>query len=529
MKLGFSYIGLIWLVMLFVPNFIWMKNKPKDYEEYAKKENKVLLAFERVGQFIVTPAALIFSNFNIHKFTFWSVVLLISFICMVIYEIFWIRYFRSEKTMKDFYRNMFGIAVPGASLPVVAFFLLGIYGGNIIMILGSVILGIGHIGIHIAHRNEVWGKKPKKKLPVRIILGILKAVVILLLVVVFGFFIYAITGRNINEIRRAFAFKDGINEELYVPLKNGDGFVRLIGKDQNNPVILSLHGGPGEPAGYADYLCFDGLTDEYTIAIWDESGCGRSYYRNKEKGNTTLPTPQSQQEDIDSLVDYLCGRFNQDKVVIMGHSYGTVLGSTYVSAHPEKVTAFISIGQVVSFKNFASEHYAYEDALAQAKAKGDDTTELEKVYKAFCDDPNVVNMQPLRQATSRYHQETVPQAFSYADFVCSPYLGVDDVRWTLFEYSMMLGNPGFEASQGELLADLMGFDINEHYKSYEVPVMYISGSADWTCPWTMVKEYYESIEAPKKAMYIMEGCGHAPQNQLPDDLVSAVKQFLKSA
>ena len=51
MKLGFSYIGLIWLVMLFVPNFIWMKNKPKDYEEYAKKENKVLLAIERVGQF----------------------------------------------------------------------------------------------------------------------------------------------------------------------------------------------------------------------------------------------------------------------------------------------------------------------------------------------------------------------------------------------------------------------------------------------------------------------------------------------
>ena len=491
MQLGFSYIGLIWLLMLFIPNFIWMKNKPKGYEEYAKKENKVLVVFERIGQFIVTPAALIFSNFNFHKFTFWSVVLILSFICMVIYEIFWIRYFRSEKTMKDFYRNMFGIAVPGATLPVVAFFLLGIYGGNIIMILG--------------------------------------AVVILLLVVVFGFFIYAITGRNINEIKRAFAFKDGINEELYVPLKNGDGFVRLIGKDQNNPVILYLHGGPGEPDGYSDYLCSDGLTDEYTLAVWDESGCGRSYYRNIEKGNAKIPTPQSMQEDIDSLVDYLRGRFNQDKVIIMGHSFGTVLGSTYVSAHPEKVTAFISIGQVVSFKNFASEHYAYADAIAQAKAKGDDTTELEKVYKAFCEDPNVVNMQPLRQATSVYHQETVPHAFSYADLVCSPYLGVDDVRWTLFEYSMMLGNPGFEMSQGELLADLMEFDINEHYKSYEVPVMYISGSADWICPWTMVKEYYESIEAPKKSMYVMEGCGHAPQDQLPDDYVSAVKQFLKSA
>ena len=162
MTLGFSYIGLIWLVMLFVPNFIWMKNKPKDYEEYAKKENKVLLVFERAGQFIVTPAALIFSNFNIHKISFWSVLLLISFICMVIYEIFWIRYFRSEKTMKDYYRNMFGIAVPGATLPVIAFFLLGIYGGNIIMILGSVILGTGHIGIHLEHSKEAQEEASRK-------------------------------------------------------------------------------------------------------------------------------------------------------------------------------------------------------------------------------------------------------------------------------------------------------------------------------------------------------------------------------
>ena len=67
MQLGFSYIGLIWLIMLFVPNFIWTKNKPKDYDTYAKNENKVLLAFERVGEFIVTPAALIFSNFKIGR------------------------------------------------------------------------------------------------------------------------------------------------------------------------------------------------------------------------------------------------------------------------------------------------------------------------------------------------------------------------------------------------------------------------------------------------------------------------------
>ena len=62
---GFSYIGLIWLIMLFVPNIIWTKNKPLGYEEEVIKENKVFLMFERTGQVLVTTLALIFKDFNI--------------------------------------------------------------------------------------------------------------------------------------------------------------------------------------------------------------------------------------------------------------------------------------------------------------------------------------------------------------------------------------------------------------------------------------------------------------------------------
>ena len=153
MSFGFSYIGLIWLVLLFVPNIIWTKNKPQDYEEYATNENILLLALERAGQFIVTPVALVFSDFNYKGWNFWVVVLVASFLCMILYEIFWVRYFKSAKTMKDFYKGLFGIPVAGATLPVVSFFLLGIYGGNILMIIGAVILGVGHIGIHLQHRR----------------------------------------------------------------------------------------------------------------------------------------------------------------------------------------------------------------------------------------------------------------------------------------------------------------------------------------------------------------------------------------
>lgn len=158
MHFGFSYIGLIWLIMLFVPNIIWTRHKPKDYDKYVGNEDRLLLALERAGEVVVTAAALLFSDFNFKGWNFWCAVLIASFLCMVLYEIFWLRYFKSDKTMADFYSSLLGVPVAGATLPVAAFFLLGLYGGNAVMLLGSLILGVGHIGIHLAHRREACGR-----------------------------------------------------------------------------------------------------------------------------------------------------------------------------------------------------------------------------------------------------------------------------------------------------------------------------------------------------------------------------------
>ena len=155
MNFGFSYVGLIYLVMLMLPNIIWTKNQPKDYEKYVGNENKVLLTFERVGEVLVSCAALVFSDFNLKPWSSWSWWLVLSLALMVLYEIYWIRYFKSGKTMKDFYSSILGIPVAGATLPVLAFLLLAVYGKNIILGAAVIILGIGHIGIHLMHRREI--------------------------------------------------------------------------------------------------------------------------------------------------------------------------------------------------------------------------------------------------------------------------------------------------------------------------------------------------------------------------------------
>ena len=154
MNLGFSYVGLIFLAMLFIPNIIWAKNPPKDYEKYAKNENKILLTLERIGEALVTGILLIFSDFNIKTGTVRIWWLIAAFALMVLYEIFWIRYFRSEKTMRDFYGSLLGIPVPGATLPVIAVLLLSVYGKNPVLFVAGIILGVGHIGIHLMHKKE---------------------------------------------------------------------------------------------------------------------------------------------------------------------------------------------------------------------------------------------------------------------------------------------------------------------------------------------------------------------------------------
>ena len=163
-RLGICISGLIMLIMLFTPNIIWARSaKQKGYEDFVGNENKVLLMFERIGEAAATVTLVVFPAMNPHikrlpsgVYFEWTIMLwIMAFVLMIIYECYWIRYFRSNRTMADFYSSYMGFPVAGASLPVIAVFLLGLYSGNLIVIITSIVLGIGHIGIHLVHKKEI--------------------------------------------------------------------------------------------------------------------------------------------------------------------------------------------------------------------------------------------------------------------------------------------------------------------------------------------------------------------------------------
>ena len=222
----------------------------------------------------------------------------------------------------------------------------------------------GHIGIHLSHRNDICGKK-KRKLPIRIMKWIFGVVGMVILAVV----IFITGSRNINYIKHYELIKNGIDEGSFI----------------------SLGGQKQDPA------------------------------------NETASFEQAE-EDLDDLVDYAIKRFGQEKVIILGHSYGTILGSIYAREHPEKVMAYIGAAQVVSLEKM--DIVSYEDALSKAKAAGDDIAALENAYEEFKEDGSITNMMNLRHLTSAYHPAAVPDRATMMA-IQSPYFGVDDFRWFL--------------------------------------------------------------------------------------------------
>lgn len=517
-NLGFSYVGLIYLLMLFIPNIIWLKYKPNHYEEYAKNENKILLIFERIGQILVCVNVLIFSNFNIRN-TPWIIWLILSFLLMILYELYWFKYFKSKHTMQDFYNKFLIFPLAGTILPIYAFLLLAIYGTNIFLFVSTIILGIGHIGIHTKHHKEIINNTNKNslwKFTIKLIMSIFSFVFITINILFIG-------GRNINYMNHYRMIKNGIDEEIYLNLGGQEQYVLMRGMNKKNPIIIYLHGGPSSPDSFVSYSFTDYLINDYTIISWDQRGCGKTYFHNikNDSNNKTVSYEQSL-KDLNDLVDYALNRFNQKQVIILGHSYGTILGSEYALQYKEKVSTYIAVAQVTSIEK--TDLYSYKDALNKANEVGDDTSALVDAYENFIKNNDIISLMNLRRLTSKYHQVEIPdKTFNMALF--SPYFNIDDLKWFIKQNGNL---EDYFALNKDLFDYTLNFDVYKNELTYDMPVYFISGTCDWICPVDSIKEYADNITSPEVKMITLDGCGHNVQYSEPKLFSIKLKELLKN-
>ncbi len=349
-------------------------------------------------------------------------------------------------------------------------------------------------------------RKKKKSRGIRLLKALCLLPVILLLLMTAA----VMTGRSINRHRHPIDPEKGVDESIFVPVCGQEQYLLLRGSDTENPVILYLHGGPAGPDAAISNLFSDYLTDGYTVVCWDQRGCGRTYYRNRDKdpSNTTATFEQALL-DTDAVVEYLRGRFHADQVVIMGHSYGSLLGSRYAKAHPEKVRAFVGIGQFVNIRR--SDELSYQDARSAAAARNEDPSALDAAYQNYLNAETMQEFLALRKAAAPYHPASV-KAHTLRSALFSPYTGIDDVRWTL---KQMLDPDGYAALNRQLFDMIYTCDIYDDDMNYPMPAFFISGDRDFICSYALSEQYCADITAPLKAYAAVPGCGHVPQFAAP--------------
>lgn len=329
-----------------------------------------------------------------------------------------------------------------------------------------------------------------------------------------------IAARIATYLSNRISTENGVDEGIYVTLGGQEQYLLIRGEDVKNPVIIWLHGGPAGSDAFVNHIFQKYLVDEYTIINWDQRGCGRTYFRNEESDpNNDTATFEQAQVDLDELVNYVCERFDKNKIIIVGHSYGTMLGSKYVLDNPDKVLAYIGIGQFVDLE---SDTYSYQNALEIAKEKGDDTSEMEAAFQNYLEDETLVNLINVRTYTSKYHAAEKSANTIWAG-IASPYMGVANLQW----FMKQMGDLGeYIALNKHLYDSLLVTDVRDFGLEYQVPVGFISGSDDWTTPVKYSEDYYNLISAPEKKTAWLDGCGHSPQYDDPEAFSEILKSML---
>jgi len=355
-------------------------------------------------------------------------------------------------------------------------------------------------------------KRSKLKLILKIVGIVLAAIIILPVIALF-------TARGINYLR--FSLPGGVREKIYVKLGGVEQFINIRGKNTDNPVIIWLHGGPGSPDTYFTTTFQLKLEADYTFIRWDQRGCGRTYYKSKD-------APLSFDillNDLDNLVDYAAERFHQP-IIIVGHSWGTILGIEYAANHPDKIAGYVGVGQFVNSDE--SDRLAAETSEKLARKAGNekDAEEIETLYqagsKAHIGDENFDEKSffKFRALSTGYLNPNGKSATMTA--LLSPDFGWNDLRWELL---IMTNMKEFNAVQKPLYPVLYNFTLPERL---DVPAVFIQGSNDYICATELVEEYQKRLTAPSSDIFVIPGVGHMSMMDDPAAFGETLKNALDS-
>lgn len=302
---------------------------------------------------------------------------------------------------------------------------------------------------------------------------------------------------------------------MFVPIGGIEQWVQIGPDDPANPVLLCLHGGPGGSTRPA-VAAWRRWERHFTVVHWDQRGAGKTFGRNGEAGCGRLTIDRMVADAIE-LTEFLKTHLGRSKIMLVGHSWGSVLGIHLIRMRPDLFSAFVGTGQVVNMRRNEAVNYTRQLAQARAAGNAEALTALEAIGAPPYSDIGKIRV--LRHWSDRL----APGMGDAVQPQPTPPPGSED--FSAADVGDLMG--GFAFSGSQLFEELSAVDLPSLGPDFDVPVFIFHGTEDQQTPVSLAEDYFATLNAPRKAFVRFEGCHHFVVMNRPDDFLKALLEHAR--
>ncbi len=308
--------------------------------------------------------------------------------------------------------------------------------------------------------------------------------------------------------------KKSYNSSGKIDIRGSKQYIKIKSENIDNPVLLYLHGGPG--ISYTPIINYylDDLKEEFTFVMWDQRGTGKS-----DDGDVPYEfwTIDNMVEDANEVTKYLKEKFGKEKIFIIGSSWGSVLGMELINKYPQNYYAYIGTGQAVNLRKNYMESY---DLLYDKSIKAGNKRRVKKLEKIGRPDGTFSQSDSVEEYQKYLMYKT--KHSSNLNWIDS------EISANLVMYSKNY-NPLIQKwkrlkMERLIYEDLMNIDLIYQIPKVDIPIYFAVGREDLHTPYTLVEDYYESIQAPYKELVWFEKSAHGPEIQEPEKFIELMRR-----
>lgn len=327
--------------------------------------------------------------------------------------------------------------------------------------------------------------------------------------------------RSVIEDLHRIVAPEGVQETYAARIGGIEQWINARGQDRGNPVLLFIHGGPATPLMATSWQFQRPLEEYFTVVTWDQRGVGKTYNANDPDAvRDTLRIPRFV-DDVIEVAEHVRARYGQERVILVGHSWGSILGMHAALKRPDLFHAYVGIGQVINTRE--NERISFEYGMAQARADGnaEALAEMATIAPYPGDEPLTRERIVLARKWAQHYGGLSAYRESSAYFFRAPLLSP--------EYDgqdVCAINLGSLLTLEQVLPEFLEVDFSS-VREFPLPVVMLLGRHDLTTPSEPTAAWLEAVQAPFKRGVWFERSSHMAPWEEPGKLLVALLEHVR--